>query len=124
MFALNGQPRPREFAAARMNTRAWLPALHNAPESSAHLPTFYRPSYPPITAPALVLVGAMMLRSVTKIDWADHGETGPTFLLLPGIPLSYSIADDLALGFIRCPLVKLLAGRARDVVVLRCRSLG
>jgi len=72
-------------------------------------------SYPPITAPALVLVGAMMIRSVTKIDWADHSEAVPAFLLLLGIPLSYSIADGLALGFISYPLVKFLAGRARDV---------
>jgi adenine/guanine/hypoxanthine permease len=72
-------------------------------------------SYPPITAPALVLVGAMMLRNVTKIDWADHSEAVPAFLLLIGIPLSYSIADGLALGFISYPLIKLLSRRSRDV---------
>jgi AGZA family xanthine/uracil permease-like MFS transporter len=72
-------------------------------------------SYPPITAPALVLVGAMMLRNVAKIDWADRSEAVPAFLLLIGIPLSYSIADGLALGFISYPLIKLLSGRARDV---------
>src|SRR5262249_27006489 len=72
-------------------------------------------SYPPITAPALVLVGAMMLRNVAKIDWADHSEAVPAFLLLLGIPLSYSIADGLALGFISYPLIKLLSGRAREV---------
>jgi AGZA family xanthine/uracil permease-like MFS transporter len=72
-------------------------------------------SYPPITAPALVLVGAMMMRSVTKVDWTDHTEGVPAFLLLLGIPLSYSIADGLALGFISYPLVKVLCGRARDM---------
>jgi AGZA family xanthine/uracil permease-like MFS transporter len=72
-------------------------------------------SYPPITAPALVLVGAMMLRNVSKIDWADYSESIPAFLLLIGIPLSYSIADGLALGFISYPLVKLLGGRGTDV---------
>ena len=72
-------------------------------------------SYPPITAPALVLVGAMMLRNVEKIAWSDPSESVPAFLLLAGIPLSYSIADGLALGFISYPLVKLLGGRGREV---------
>jgi adenine/guanine/hypoxanthine permease len=72
-------------------------------------------SYPPITAPALVLVGAMMLRSVEKIAWSDSSESVPAFLLLVGIPLSYSIADGLALGFISYPLIKLLSGRGREI---------
>jgi len=72
-------------------------------------------SYPPITAPALVLVGAMMLRNVEHIDWQDYSELVPSFLLMVGIPFSYSIGDGLALGFISYPLVKLLSGRARGV---------
>ncbi|MBN2507264.1 MAG: NCS2 family permease [Verrucomicrobia bacterium] len=72
-------------------------------------------SYPPVTAPALVLVGAMMLRNVQHIDWADPSEQLPAFLVLAGIPLSYSIGDGLALGFMAYPAVKLLSGRARDV---------
>jgi AGZA family xanthine/uracil permease-like MFS transporter len=72
-------------------------------------------SYPPITAPALVIVGAMMLRNVTKIDWQDYSESIPAFLTLIGIPLSYSIADGLALGFITYPIIKLLSGRGREV---------
>jgi len=72
-------------------------------------------SYPPITAPALVMVGAMMIRNVTKIDWDDATESVPAFLTLIGIPLSYSIADGLALGLISYPAVKLLAGRGREV---------
>jgi AGZA family xanthine/uracil permease-like MFS transporter len=68
-------------------------------------------SYPPITAPALVVVGAMMMQSVAKIDWKDYSESIPAFLTLLGIPLSYSIADGLALGFISYPLVKLFSGR-------------
>lgn len=72
-------------------------------------------SYPPITAPALVLVGAMMLRNVQHIAWDDASEVLPAFLLLLGIPLSYSIADGLAIGFIAYPCVKLLSGRAREV---------
>jgi AGZA family xanthine/uracil permease-like MFS transporter len=72
-------------------------------------------SYPPLTAPALVLVGAMMLRSVRRIDWTDTTEALPAFLILIGIPLSYSISDGLALGFIAYPILKLVSGRAREL---------
>jgi AGZA family xanthine/uracil permease-like MFS transporter len=72
-------------------------------------------SYPPITAPALVMVGAMMIRNVTKIDWNDATESVPAFLTMIGIPLSYSIADGLALGFISFPIIKLLSGRSREI---------
>lgn len=72
-------------------------------------------TYPPITAPALVLVGAMMLRNVVKIKWSDFTESMPAFLILAGIPLTYSISDGLAIGFICYPVIKLLAGRGREV---------
>lgn len=71
--------------------------------------------YAPLTAPALVLVGAMMLRNVSKIDWDDPTESVPAFLTLLGIPLAYSIADGLALGFISYSVIKLLTGRGRSV---------
>ncbi len=72
-------------------------------------------SYRPITAPALIVVGSMMMRNVTKIDWDNYAESLPTFLIIAGIPLTFSIADGLALGFIVYPLVKLLAGQGREV---------
>ena len=75
-------------------------------------------SFPPITAPALVIVGSMMIQNVKKIDWSDYSESLPAFLTMIGIPLSYSIADGLALGFISYPLIKLFSGRGRDVSVL------
>lgn len=72
-------------------------------------------SYAPITAPALVIVGSMMMQSVTKIHWPDYTEAMPAFLIIVGIPLTYSIADGLALGFISYPIIKLIAGRGREV---------
>lgn len=72
-------------------------------------------SYPPITAPTLIVVGTMMMRNVTKIDWDNYAESLPAFLVVAGIPLCFSIADGLALGFIAYPLVKLLSGQGRDV---------
>jgi AGZA family xanthine/uracil permease-like MFS transporter len=71
--------------------------------------------YAPITAPALVIVGALMLQSVRKVDWADFSEAIPSFLIIIGIPLTYSIADGLALGFVSYPLIKFFSGRGREV---------
>lgn len=71
--------------------------------------------YLPITAPALVLVGTMMMRNVGKIDWDDFSEAIPAFLVILGIPLSYNIHDGLAMGFIAYPVLKLFTGRGREV---------
>jgi AGZA family xanthine/uracil permease-like MFS transporter len=75
-------------------------------------------SYPPVTAPALVLVGALMMGAAREIAWDDPTESVPAFAVLAGIPLTYSIADGLALGFLAYPAVKLLAGRGREAPVL------
>ncbi len=72
-------------------------------------------SYAPITAPALVVVGSMMMMSITRIEWSNAAEAVPAFLIVLGVPLSYSIADGLALGFISYPVVKLISGQGRDV---------
>ena len=72
-------------------------------------------SYPPITAPALVLVGALMVQSVREIAWEDMSEAFPAFLIMVGIPLTFSIGDGIALGFLAYALIKLLSGRAHEV---------
>ncbi len=72
-------------------------------------------SYPPITAPALVLVGTMMARNVTNIEWGDRSESIPAVLTLLGIPFLFSIGDGIALGLVTYPIVKTFAGRGRDV---------
>ena len=72
-------------------------------------------SFPPITAPALVMVGAMMMHNAAKIDWADYTESIPAFIILLGIPLTYSIADGLALGFISYPIIKFFTGKGREI---------
>ncbi len=71
-------------------------------------------NYTPITAPALVLVGTMMIQNARKIAWEDPSEAIPAFLTIVGIPFAYSIADGLALGFISYPIIKLLSGRAGE----------
>jgi len=52
------------------------------------------------TAPALILVGAMMMGAVREIDWDDVTTGAPAFLIVLGIPLTFSIANGLALGFL------------------------
>ncbi len=71
-------------------------------------------SYPPITAPVLVIVGALMMRSAATIEWDDATEALPAFLTLIGIPLTYSIADGIALGLIAYPILKLSTGRGHE----------
>jgi AGZA family xanthine/uracil permease-like MFS transporter len=72
-------------------------------------------NYPPLAAPALVVVGCMMMRNVTKIDWSDYSEALPAFLTIIGIPLTYSIADGVALGLISYPVLKLAGRRGKEV---------
>jgi len=72
-------------------------------------------SYPAITAPALVIVAVMMMRCVTNIDWNDFTEAFPATLIIAGIPLTFSIADGLALGLFVYPIVKLLGGKWRSM---------
>lgn len=69
----------------------------------------------PVTAPALIVVGALMAQLARNIRWDDITEAIPAFLLAIGIPLTYSINDGLAFGFVSYPLVKLAAGRRREV---------
>jgi len=74
--------------------------------------------YTPITAPALIAVGGLMMGNVKRIPWDDMSEAIPALLIILGIPLTYSVADGLALGLIAYPLIKLVAGRGRDVPLL------
>jgi len=72
-------------------------------------------SYPPITAPALVIVGSLMVGSTLEIAWRDPSEALPAFLTILGIPLTFSIADGLALGIMSYPIFKIAGGRGREV---------
>jgi len=72
----------------------------------------------PVTAPVMILVGSMMVKAVKHIPWDDPSEAIPAFLIILGMPLTYSIADGLALGFIAYPLLKLCSKKGKEVSIL------
>jgi AGZA family xanthine/uracil permease-like MFS transporter len=67
------------------------------------------------TAPALIVVGSLMLSSVGEIGWNDPAAAVPAFLTLITIPLTFSIANGLAFGIVSHVLLRLLSGRGREV---------
>jgi AGZA family xanthine/uracil permease-like MFS transporter len=67
------------------------------------------------TAPALILVGSMMVSVVAEIDWQEPEVAIPAFLTMLAIPLSFSIANGLAFGFTAYVLIKVLRGKFREV---------
>lgn len=69
----------------------------------------------PVTAPALVMVGALMMSGVRHINWDEFSEFVPAFLTIALIPLTYNIADGIAIGFISFPVLKWLTGKGKDV---------
>ncbi len=69
----------------------------------------------PITAPALILVGSMMLRSIVNIDWKDYSNSIPAFLVILVMPLTFSIATGIAVGFISYSALKLFTGQGKKV---------
>lgn len=67
------------------------------------------------TAPALILVGALMMAHTAEIDWTDLRDAIPAFLTIVAIPLTFSIANGLSLGFLSYALLQALTGRGREV---------
>ena len=67
------------------------------------------------TAPALIIVGALMLESVRQIDFSDFTESVPAFLTIALMPFTYSFANGISAGLVVYPLLKLVTGRGREV---------
>ena len=68
-----------------------------------------------ITAPALIIVGSLMMGSISGIKWNEFDEAFPAFLVILSMPLTSSIATGIALGFISYPLLKLVKGKGKTV---------
>ncbi|MDE0423475.1 MAG: NCS2 family permease [Candidatus Poribacteria bacterium] len=69
----------------------------------------------PIIAPALIVVGGLMLRDVNQIDWEDITESIPAFLTIIMMPLSFSITDGIGFGLVSLAFLKLVTGRGKEV---------
>jgi AGZA family xanthine/uracil permease-like MFS transporter len=66
------------------------------------------------TASALLFVACLMARSLADLDWHDITESAPAVVAAIAMPLSFSIAEGIGLGFISYVLIKIVSGRARD----------
>ena len=69
----------------------------------------------PIVAPALILVGVLMMEGVRQIRWSDLTDAIPAFLTMITMPLAVSITDGIAFGFIAYAILKPATGRAREL---------
>jgi AGZA family xanthine/uracil permease-like MFS transporter len=67
------------------------------------------------TAPALIIVGSLMMTAVAEIAWAEPEIAVPAFLTMMTIPLTFSIANGLAFGFVAYTVLKILRGHFREV---------
>ncbi|CAN2255270.1 hypoxanthine/guanine permease PbuO [Bacillus vallismortis] len=68
-----------------------------------------------ITSPALIIVGSLMMRSVSNMNWKEMDEAFPAFLVILSMPLTSSISTGIALGFISYPIVKAARGKWREI---------
>ena len=71
-----------------------------------------------VTAPALIIVGVLMASNLKYIDWEKFEIAFPSFLIVVGMPLTYSISDGLALGMIAYPITMLAKKRYKDVSIM------
>ncbi|MEL6139278.1 MAG: NCS2 family permease [Cyanobacteria bacterium J06628_6] len=69
------------------------------------------------TAPALILVGVLMMSGARRIDWDDPAAAVAGFLTIAIMPLAYSIAEGLAMGLIAYPLIKAFQGKVNEITV-------
>ena len=67
------------------------------------------------TAPALIIVGYMMLSSCADVDWRDAGEAVPAFLAIAAMPFTYSISDGIMFGIIAYTVINALAGNFKRI---------
>ncbi|KUJ90314.1 MAG: NCS2 family permease [Thermoanaerobacter sp.] len=67
------------------------------------------------TAPALIIVGVLMMGSIKKINFEDFTEAMPAFLTIIAMPFTFSIANGIAAGLIAYPIVKIASGKAKEI---------
>ena len=68
-----------------------------------------------VAASALVIVGALMVSQIKDVDWTDFSVALPVFLTIITMPLTYSIANGIGVGFISWVIVRAASGKAREI---------
>lgn len=68
-------------------------------------------------APILIIIGSLMIKNALNIDFNDFTEGFPAFLIIAMIPLTFSIVDGMAFGFVAYPIVKLASKRHKEISV-------
>ena len=68
-----------------------------------------------VTAPAMIIVGALMVASLAGVEWNRFEVAVPAFLTMIFMPLSYSIATGIAVGFIFYPITMIMAKRHKEI---------
>ena len=72
-------------------------------------------SIPPhATAPAILYVACLMVRPLVELNWDDVTESAPAIMTVTAVPLTFSIADGIGIGFLTYVLIKTMAGRWRE----------
>jgi AGZA family xanthine/uracil permease-like MFS transporter len=83
------------------------------------LSLFFAPLFamipPAATAPALIIVGMLMMSAVVKIDFEDATEAVPAFLAIVMMPYTYSIAEGIVFGMLSYVLLKVFTGKYREI---------
>ena len=67
------------------------------------------------TAPALVMVGFLMMTSITKIDFSDYTQAIPAFIAIMAMPFMYSISEGIAMGFISYVIINMIGGKFKKI---------
>jgi AGZA family xanthine/uracil permease-like MFS transporter len=69
----------------------------------------------PVIAPPLIIVGYLMMKCIIFIKWDDLAEAIPAYLTIIIMPLTFSITEGIAFGFISYSILKIVTGKGRDV---------
>jgi len=72
----------------------------------------------PVIAPALIVVGCLLFKGVSNVNWGDFSEAFPAFLTILVMPLTFSITEGISFGFISYTALKLVQGKIREVPLL------
>ena len=109
-------------ARYRTEVESFEQAMAEQPDFALPIDAFLRHYYAKMsavarnaTAPALIVVGALMMRGARELDWSQIDEAVPAFLTVATMPFTYSIANGISIGIVSYVLIKALRGRFRDV---------